>query len=267
MRAPLPRPPNGHTRSEHYGFVVRVLTRPELRRWLGRSLPTRYVAGPGIDDAVRVAGRLVASGRRVALEHTAADPADDEAELSVLIDRVHAAGLAPDCDLTLATGRLGAARASSLAAAASAAGLGIALNGPAADVDPLAAGLSDAAVVVPTRDPGAEERCRARAGGRVWLADGRGAAADLAFVRCLNVLMAGAGRPGVATTDPRLIAIAGERAAWNQRSADSWEHVMPCGIRTDEQRRLVAAGYRVRVTVPSGTGALAAVARRLGGRS
>jgi proline dehydrogenase len=79
--------------------------------------------------------------------------------------------------------------------------------------------------------------------------------------------MSGAGRPGVASTDPRLIAIAGERAAWNDRTAESWEHVMPYGVRSDEQRRLVAAGYRVRVTVPSGTGALGLVARRLGGRS
>jgi proline dehydrogenase len=246
---------------------VRVLSRPEVHRLLGRSLPARYVAGPGIDDALRVAADLVASGRRVALEHTAADPGDDEAELTALIGRVRAAGLAPDCDLTLAVGRLGAARARALAGAATAAGLGVALEGPAADVDPLAAEEPGAAVVVAAREAGAEERCRAFAGGRVRLTDGRGTAADLAFVRCLNVLMTGTGRPGVATTDPRLIAIAGERAAWNERTPDTWEHVMPCGVRTDEQRRLVAAGYRVRVTVPSGPGALAAVARRLVGRA
>jgi proline dehydrogenase len=94
-----------------------------------------------------------------------------------------------------------------------------------------------------------------------------GAAADLAFVRCLNVLMAGDGRPEIAASDRRLIAIAGERAAWNGRTPDSWEHVMPYGVLTDEQHRLVAGGYAVRVAVPSGRGAAAVVARRLGGRA
>jgi len=61
--------------------------------------------------------------------------------------------------------------------------------------------------------------------------------------------MAEEGRPGIAVSDPRLIAIAGERAAWNGRPPDSWELVMPYGILTDERRRLVAAGDAVRVTV------------------
>jgi proline dehydrogenase len=80
-------------------------------------------------------------------------------------------------------------------------------------------------------------------------------------------LLAGTGHTGVATTDRRLIAIAGERAAWYGRPPGSWEHVMPYGVRTDEQRRLAAAGREVRVTVTSGTGALVAVARHLGGRA
>ena len=99
------------------------------------------------------------------------------------------------------------------------------------------------------------------------LTEGRGAAADLAFVRCLNVLMAGDGHPEIAAADRRLIAIAGERAAWNGRTPDSWEHVMPFHVLTDEQHRLVAGGYTVRVAVPSGRGAAALVARRLGGRA
>ena len=73
--------------------------------------------------------------------------------------------------------------------------------------------------------------------------------ADLAFVRCLNVLLAGRGQPALATADPRLVAITGERAAWNDRTPDSWEHVMPYGVRVHDQRRLLAAGYRVRVVV------------------
>ena len=87
------------------------------------------------------------------------------------------------------------------------------------------------------------------------LTAGRGARADLAFVRCLNVLMAGGGHPAVATADPRLVAIAGERAAWNERTPDSWEHVMPYRATTLLRRTLVAGGYAVRVLLPSrGTG-------------
>jgi proline dehydrogenase len=246
---------------------VRVRTRPEVRRLLGRSLPARYVAGPGVDDAVRVAAKLIATGRRVSFAHLAADPAEDEAELAELLDRVHAAGRVADCDLVLPVERLGPARTRALAARARDAGLGIALEGPGDDVATLAAELPGAIAVVPAREPGAEQRCRSLAAGSVRLVDGGGSAARLAFVRCLNVLMAAPGRPGVATTDPRLIAIAGERAAWNDRPPESWEHVMPYGVRTDEQQRLVAAGSGVRVSVPSGAGALTVVARRLGGRA
>jgi proline dehydrogenase len=236
-------------------------------RLLGRRLPARYVAGPRPADAARVAAELVAAGRRLALEHVPADPADDDAELAALVGLVHAAGLAAECDLTLPVGRLDADRVRALAGLAETAGLAVVLAGPAETVTPLAAELPEAGVVVPAGEAGAEERCRALAARRVRLTEGRGAAADLAFVRCLNVLMAGAGTPGVATTDPRLIAIAGERAAWNERPPDSWEHVMPCGARPDEQQRLVAAGHRVRVAVPSGTGAVAVVTRRLAGLS
>ena len=61
--------------------------------------------------------------------------------------------------------------------------------------------------------------------------------------------------PETATADPRLVAITGERAAWNDRTPDSWEHVMPYGVRIHDQRRLLAAGYRVRVAVRTGRGA------------
>ena len=79
--------------------------------------------------------------------------------------------------------------------------------------------------------------------------------------------MAGGGHHAVATGDPRLIAITGERAAWNGRSPDSWEYVMSYGIRTAQRQRLVAAGCTVRVAVPSGPGAAAGLVRRLAVRS
>jgi proline dehydrogenase len=51
---------------------------------------------------------------------------------------------------------------------------------------------------------------------------------------------------------PAPLAIAGERAAWNRRGPETWEYVMRQGVRVDEQRRLRAGGYTVRVVVGAG---------------
>jgi proline dehydrogenase len=255
---------------------VPVRAGSELRRLLeerllGRALTGRLVAGPGAADAVRVAAELVAAGFRVALEHVSAHDQDAAAELLSLIGQVHSAGLSGDCELILPVDRLGGAGAQRVGRAAAEAGLGVVLDGPSRDVDGLGSAVTG--VVVAAGEADAEDRCRALARDHVRLvpgpsAPGHRADAELAFVRCLNVLMAGEGRPGIAVSDPRLIAIAGERAAWNGRTPDSWELVMPYGVLTHEQRRLVAAGYTVRVTVPSGPAAAAAVVtRRLAGRS
>jgi len=42
---------------------------------------------------------------------------------------------------------------------------------------------------------------------------------------------------------------------------------MPYGVLTEEQHRLVAGGYVVRVLLPSGRGAAASLVRHLGGRA
>lgn len=265
MRRRHPAPGRG-THRRTTVWAVPLLSPPPADRLLGqpvvvRLLSGRLIAGPSVADAVRVAEELLAQGRRVALEHRPGEDDDVVAELTALVQRAPAG----DVELTLPVDRLGP-RAAELAAAAAARGLGAVLEGPARAVDELHAALPAARVVVPAAEPGAEERCRELAGGRVRLQVGRGRAADLAFVRCLNVLMSAGGTPAVAASDPRLVAITGERAAWNGRSPASWEHVMPFGIRTDEQRRLVAAGAALRVAVPSGAGAVAALARRAGGR-
>jgi len=214
-----------------------------------------------------VAAGLMDGGFLVALDHVPAPAQDAAAEFAQLIERLRAAGTASRCELTLPVDRLGIAAARALTAVASEGGLRVVLAGPTAQVRSAADGLSDVGIVVPAGRPEAEELCRELAGGRVRLTSGHGAAADLAFVRCLNVLMAASGCPAVASDDPRLVAIAGERAAWNDRPPDSWEYVMSFGIRTDQQHRLVAAGYTVRVTAPSGPGAAMALARRMVGRS
>lgn len=230
---------------------------PGLRRALGR-----FTGGPSAADAVQVVGELAAAGREVALAHF---PPGATGALTVLVAKLAREGLSARCEVAVPVDVLGPA-AGTLAERLLEAGVGVALEGPPEPVDALAGRLPDARVVVPAAEAGAEERCRLLAAGRVRLVAARRADAELAFVRCLNVLMSGPGWPAVATTDRDLLAIAGERAAWYDRSADSWEHVMPLGVRTDEQRRLVAAGYRVRATVPWGPAAPAAVLRQLAGR-
>lgn len=201
---------------------------------LQRLLGWRAVLGR---DPVELALESVDAGCLVALESGSAE----------LVERLRAAGLAGCCELTLPVDRLGPGEARRLGSLASGVGLSVALSGPAPDVDSV--GLPGARIVVASGAPLAVERCRTLAAERVRLVAGRGHAADLSFVRCLNVLMAGEGHPGIAVSDPRLVAIAGERAAWNGRPSDSWELVMPYGELVSEQRRLVAAGSVVRLSV------------------
>jgi proline dehydrogenase len=75
---------------------------------------------------------------------------------------------------------------------------------------------------------------------------------DLNYVRCANTLLAGDGFPMFATHDPRLVRIAGERAAFHGRKPGSFEFQMLYGIRPDEQLRLAQLGHTVRVYVPYG---------------
>lgn len=106
----------------------------------------------------------------------------------------------------------------------------------------------------------------ARPGSRVRLCKGAYAAppsvaftaggeVDRSYVRCLKILLGGQGYPMVATHDPRLIAIADRLAAVETagEARANYEYQMLYGFRTDEQRRLAAAGKHVRVYVPYGS--------------
>ena len=266
MSAPLPGAPTAHTPA-HYGSVVSVPPRPPVLRvverpLVGRLLAGRLVAGARAEDGLRLAAALAAEGHPVALEHRPGSR-DDDAGLAGLLARVRATGAPGDCELTLPV--QWPAEARELAAGAAAMGLGVVFDGAPDEVDLLLADHPGARVVVRSGEPAAEARCRVLAGGRVRLRAGSRAAARLAFVRCVDVLMAGHGRPAVATADPRLIAITGERAAWHGRAPDSWEHVMPWRVRTAEQQRLAAAGATVRVAVVSGPGAVGGLVGRPGG--
>jgi proline dehydrogenase len=70
----------------------------------------------------------------------------------------------------------------------------------------------------------------------------------------------------VATHDPRLVAITEDRAKWFDRPPDRFEFQMLYGVRPDEQRRLVAEGFTVRVYLPYGTQWYPYLMRRLAER-
>lgn len=73
------------------------------------------------------------------------------------------------------------------------------------------------------------------------------------YLECLRVLMAGSGYPMVASHDPAIISAVPALASETGRGAEDFEHQMLYGIRDDEQRRLAAAGSRLRVYLPFGT--------------
>ncbi len=75
---------------------------------------------------------------------------------------------------------------------------------------------------------------------------------DGSYVRCLKVLMKGAGYPMLATHDPRLVDIGGALAVQAGRSQGSYEYQMLYGIRPDEQQRLADQGEKMRVYLPYG---------------
>ena len=223
----------------------------------------RLLAGPLAEDAVRVAGELAGAGRRVALEHVPGRGEDAVAALTDLVARVADAGPAGVCELTVPVDRLGADGARAVAEAAVAGGVGVCVTGRGGAVDTLLPSLPAVRTAVRAAEPGALRRCRALAGRSVRLVAGRGAAADRTLAGCLNVLLPAGSPLAVAATDPRLLAVVGERATWYDRPSETWEHVMPYGVRTAEQQRLVAAGAGVRVAVLSGPGAAALLVRRV----
>jgi proline dehydrogenase len=80
----------------------------------------------------------------------------------------------------------------------------------------------------------------------------RAAVGDAFVALCTRLLDADA-YPAVATHDPEMISRVAAAARERGIGADRFEFQMLYGIRRDLQRRLIAAGYRLRVYVPYGT--------------
>jgi proline dehydrogenase len=252
---------------------------------LTRNVVHRFVPGSTEDDAVAATRRLVAEGLTVSLDHLGEDTTDPEqaatsakAYLSVL-DRLAAEGLTPEAEVSLKLSAVGQAlpgdgerialeHAHLICAAAERAGTTVTL-----DMEDHTTTDSTLRILAEVRrdfpSTGAvlqaylrrtEADCRdlAGAGSRVRLCKGAyeepatvaykdRAEVDRSYVRCLNILLAGAGRPMIATPDPGRIAIALDGAAPNDRAIDSYEFQMLYGIRPNEQHRLAELGHPVRV--------------------
>lgn len=261
----------------------------------------RFVAGSEVDDALRTARRLRADGLLVTLDHLGEDTTEvGQAEATVkayaeLLQLLGDAGLTPGTEVSVKLTALGLTLDPGLAVhgaqrvveAASEVGTTVTLDMEGSAVtDATLSVLTELRAATPSvgavlqaalRRTEADCRALATAGSRVRLCKGAYAeGTDVAFgsrgevsasyARCLGVLMAGPGHPMVATHDPELVALAQRLAVHHGRAPASWELQMLLGVRTDEQRRLAAAGHQVRVYVPYGDEWYGYLVRRLAER-
>ncbi|MFI5932691.1 proline dehydrogenase family protein [Actinoplanes sp. NPDC051494] len=266
-----------------------------------KGIVQRFVAGEGVDDALRASRVLADDGLAVSLDHLGEDTLTEEQATATrdhylaLLGRLKGAGLTPAAEVSLklsAVGqklddRLAFDHASAICAAAAEAGTTVTLDAEDhTTTDSTLEILADlrkdypgTGAVLQAYLRRTEGDCRdlATAGSRVRLCKGAYAEpesvayqsaldVDKAYVRCLNILMSGEGYPMVATHDPRLVAIAEDRARWFDRRSDEFEFQMLYGVRPEEQARLAAAGHTVRVYVPFGDQWYGYLMRRLAER-
>jgi proline dehydrogenase len=268
---------------------------------MSRDVVNRFVAGTGVDDALRVTRQLVDEGLRVTLDNLGEDTVTaQQAEAVVeryceLLRALHKAGVASWAEVSVKLSALGQrfdeklalGHAKAICAAADAVGTTVTLDmedhgttdSTLEILGRLRADFGSVGVALQAYLRRTEGDCRelAAPGSRIRLCKGAYAEPetvayqskldiDKSYVRCLNILMSGEGYPMVATHDPRLVAIGGDRAKWYDRSPDEFEFQMLYGVRPDEQRRLVGLGYTVRVYVPYGTEWYGYLMRRLAER-
>jgi proline dehydrogenase len=268
---------------------------------VSRDVVRRYVAGAALDDALHTSRELVGSGLAVSLDYLGEDTTSPEQAATTkqayldLLGALSAEGLCPPVEVSIKLSALGQLfdeklayqHAREICQAATNAGTTVTV-----DMEDHTTTDSTLELLMQLRkdfpDTGAvlqaylrrtEADCRelAGAGSRVRLCKGAydepesvafqaKLDVDRSYVRCLNILMAGEGRPMVATHDPRMVAIAEDRAKWFDRAPDSFEFQMLYGIRPDEQRRLIADGYTMRVYLPYGVQWYGYLMRRLAER-
>ncbi|MCT9932091.1 proline dehydrogenase family protein [Planotetraspora sp. A-T 1434] len=230
--------------------------------------PARRVAGDvgaTVEDACLAVAGLAADGFPVSVGHLGEN---DEEDFLTLLDALARRGLARGADLTVRPRKLDRESVGRLCEAARDAGATMTLDTEDhTETDAtlaVHAALRDEhptlGVVVQSSLRRAEDDCRSLASARVRLRKGGYDAppavahetaheADLSYVRCLKILLAGPGHPVIATHDRRLIDVAFALAALNDREPDGFEFQIPYGVRPAERRRLAERGAQVRVYV------------------
>jgi proline dehydrogenase len=254
-----------------------------------RPIVDRFVAGAGVDDAMRVA-RTIAADRLVSLDHLGEDTLD-RAQAARTVEAYRTAlrclgevGLAARVEVSVKLSALGhalpadgdkIALENTRRICAAAAEVGTMVTVDMEDhtttdstlmlVRALRADFPATGTVLQTylkRTPG---DCAdfAGPGSRIRLCKGAynepasvayrdRPEVDASYVRCLRILMEGRGYPMVATHDTRLIGIAGALAGQAGRGRDDYEFQMLYGVRPQIQDQLARRGLRVRVYVPYG---------------
>ena len=268
------------------------------------GIVARFVAGETAPEAVLATEKLVSNGLRVTLDHLGEDVTDPAAATATadayleLLKKLSAAGLTKYAEVSVKLSAVGQAlpgdgekialdNARTICLAARNAGTTVTLDMEDHTTTDSTLGIlrelrqdfpaTGAVLQAYLRRTEGDCRELATAGSRVRLCKGAYAEPesvaftdpldiDKSFVRCLNILMSGEGYPMVATHDPRLIAIAEDRARWFDRSAEEYEFQMLYAMRTEEQARLAAGGNIVRVYLPYGTHWYGYLLRRLAER-
>ena len=285
------------------GPILWVSRQPLVKRALTaleptRSVVERFVAGEHLVDAVRVAGELRGAGILASIDHLGEDVTHAEQvdanilEAEQLVCALRDAGLADGSEISLKLSALGQALDDDLATSAAlriarlARVSGVLLTLDMEDhttTDRTLATLRRVRAEVPTVGIAIQAMLRRTptdlddlcgAGSRVRLVKGAydepvdvalrsAATVDAAYAAALNQLFAADGYPMVATHSPELIACALDLARQYGAAPDDFELQMLYGIRSAEQRRLAAAGYRVRAYVPYGSDWYGYLTRRL----
>jgi proline dehydrogenase len=268
---------------------------------VSKNIVRRFVAGDGVEDALRASRELADEGLAVSLDYlgedtlTVAQATATRDQYLTLLRRLREAGLTPAAEVSVKLSALGQKvddrmayeYAHAICAAAAEAGTTVTLDAEDhtttdSTLEILAELRKDhpaTGAVLQAYLRRTEGDCRelATAGSRVRLCKGAYAEpesvayqsaldVDKSYVRCLNILMSGAGYPMVATHDPRLIAIAEDRARWFDRGPEEYEFQMLYGVRPEEQLRLAGDGHTVRVYVPFGDEWYGYLMRRLAER-
>ena len=268
---------------------------------VSRSVVRRFVAGNGVDDAVRVTAELVEAGLAVSLDHLGEDTtevghADSTTKAYLtLLRQLGDRGLASRAEVSVKLSAVGQAldesmaldNARSICAAATAAGTTVTLDMEDHTTTDSTLGIlrelredfpaTGAVLQAYLRRTAGDCRDLATAGSRVRLCKGAyrepesvayqsRLEVDKSYVRCLKILMKGPGYPMVATHDPRLVSIATKLIQRSARSQGSYEFQMLYGIRPNEQLRLAGEGETVRVYVPYGDEWYGYLMRRLAER-